>query len=256
MPAAASTVLAGTKEELVRLQSDIGMLQDQMREFEKTITENYSGLKSLMEQLNDQVAESTMILKRIADDLERQETDSRSDKNEIIPEIKNLSGKLDDALTSISALARQVSELQVQSTPPDRFIPSDLSSADTIFDQAFRHLIEGSWEMAIQGFNTYLNLFPSGDRATAAHYNIGEAYYNMERYSQAMEVFTRIIDENADSDKVASALYKRGKSALKIRDYDTAEADFKNLMEKYPEAPETGLAKVELQDLDISGNIR
>jgi len=254
--AAALPAQAGTKEELVRLQQDISMLQDQILEFEKTLTENNAGLKSLIEQLNDQVAQSNMLLNKVVIALEQQSTSDRSGKDEILPEIQRLSGKFDDALTSISALARQVSELEVQSKSTSRLVPSNLSSADATYNQAFHNLIEGKWDLAIQGFSTYLDMFPSGDKATAAHYNIGEAYYNMERFPQAIEVFTLIIDKNADSDKVASALYKRGKSALKIQENEKAAADFKNLMEKFPEAPETGLAKAELQDLGISSNTR
>ena len=254
--AVASIAQAGTKEELVRLQQDVSMLQDQILEFEKTLNENNDGLKSLIEQLNDQVAKSNLLLDKIVTSLEQQATVDRSGKNELLPEIQRLSGKFDDALTSISALARQVSELKVQSKPTNRMTPSDLSSADATFDQAFHNLIEGNWESAIQGFNTYLNLFPSGDKAAAAQYNIGEAYYNMDRFPQAIEVFTRIIDENANSDKVASALYKRGKSASKMQDYEKATADFKVLMEKFPEAPEAGLAKAELQNLGISNSTR
>jgi TolA-binding protein len=249
-----SSLQAGTKEDLVRLQNDVITLQNQFREFDKTLNENHSSLKSLIEQLNDQAATSNVLLNRIVAALEQQASEDGSGKDEIVPEIQELSSKLTEVLTSISALARQVSDLKVQSQPINRRITSDLSSADTIFDQAFKDLVQGNWELALQGFNTYLNLFPSGDKAAAARLNIGEVYYNMDRFPEAMNVFSRIIDENSDSDKVAVALYKRGLSALELQESENAVSDFKNLIERFPEAPESGLAKAKLQTLGISNN--
>ena len=62
--AALPSVLAGTKEELVRLQSDVLALQNQIREFDKNYNERLEGLKSLVVQLNDQVARSQVVLDR------------------------------------------------------------------------------------------------------------------------------------------------------------------------------------------------
>jgi tol-pal system protein YbgF len=249
-----SSLQAGTKEDLVRLQNDVITLQNQFREFDKTLNENHSSLKSLIEQLNDQAATSNVLLNRIVAALEQQASGDGSGKEEIVPEIQELSSKLTEVLTSISALARQVSDLKVQSQPINRRITSDLSSADTIFDQAFNDLVQGNWELALQGFNIYLNRFPSGDKAAAARYHIGEVYYNMNRFPEAINVFSRIIDENSDSGKVASALYKRGLSALELKESENAITDFKNLIEMFPEAPESGLAKAKLQTLGISNN--
>lgn len=249
-----ASVQAGTKEELMRLQNDINDLRNQFREFEKTLNDSNSGLKTLVEQLNDQTAKSNMLLEKISGALDKLSSGDNSQKEEMLPEIKDLSDKVDEMIMSISALARQVADLKVQSAPAARFVPSDLSSADATFNQALQDLIEGNCDLAIQGFNTYLDLSPSGDKASAARYYIGEAYYNLKQFPQAIEAFTRIIDENADSGKVASALYKRGKAYLEIKESGKAVEDFKGVINKFPEAPEAGLAKAELQGLGISIN--
>ena len=50
------SILAGTKEEIIRLQSDVLQLQNQIRMLQKSIDDNGSVFRSLLEQLNDQVA--------------------------------------------------------------------------------------------------------------------------------------------------------------------------------------------------------
>ncbi len=106
---------AGTKEELLRLQSDVLALQNQIREFEKSFNEKTEGLKSLVVQLNDQVAKSTVILGRVSAALENQTSGVRSSDQTMLQEIRNLSTKIDDNATRISAMAQQLIELKVQS---------------------------------------------------------------------------------------------------------------------------------------------
>ncbi len=250
-----SYVQAGTKEELQALKQDVLTLQNQFREFEKTLNEyntGLAGIKSLIEQLNDQAAKSNMLLDRVAVVIEKQSSEDTSQEDKILREIQTLSSKNDEMATSLAALARQVSELKVQSLPVNVPLSADLSSADTVFNQAFYDLIEENYELAISGFNAYLTQFPSGDKAAAARYNIGEAYYYMSRFEPAITAFTQVIDENTDSSKVASALYKRGKAFLGNQDTEMAVEDFKLVIRRFPDAPEAALSKAELQDLGVA----
>ena len=180
---------AGTKEELVRLQNDVNDLRSQLLEFEKILNENNSGLKSLIEQLNDQVASSNMLLDKIAAAVQQQASQETADASTIVPELQTLSVKIDEMITSLTALASQVSELKVQSKSTQQFIPSNVSASDATFNQALNDLIGGESDLAIQGFQAYLNYFPAGDKAAAARYYIGEAHYNMNRYPEAIEAY-------------------------------------------------------------------
>jgi len=242
---------AGTKEELMRLQNDVITLQNQFREFERILNENNSGIKSLVEQLNDQVAKANMLLDKVVTSLQQQAESQNSEEDAVAPEIRALSAKLDEMIPILSAISSQVSDLKVQSKPTHQFLPTDGSASDATFNQALNDLIGGESDLAIEGFNAYLKFFPSGDKADSATYYIGEAHYNMKRYPQAMESFTQIIENSADLARVASALYKRGESALAMDLKDSAIADFKQVIQRFPEAPEASLSKAELQSLGV-----
>jgi tol-pal system protein YbgF len=112
--------------------------------------------------------------------------------------------------------------------------------------------VQGNFDLAIQGFTAYLNSFPTGEKAAAAHYNIGEAYYSQNKIPAAIAAFTRIINDYPSSDRVASALFKRGKAELESKERQNAIADFKAIIEKFPAAPESNLAKTALADLGVS----
>ena len=249
--ALSATSQAGTKEELMRLQNDVITLQNQFREFERVLNENNSGVKTLVEQLNDQVAKANMLLDRIVASLQEQAASRASEGSVLAPEIRALSSKIDEMMPILSAISNQVSELKVQSKPIHQILPTDVSASDATFNQALNDLIAGDSDIAIEGFDAYLKFFPSGDKADSAKYYIGEAHYNMKRYAQAMESFGDIIERSPDLARVASALYKRGKSAQAMGMKESAIADFDQVIRRFPEAPEASLSKAELQTLGV-----
>jgi tol-pal system protein YbgF len=253
---------AGTKEELMRLQSDVLALQNQIRMIEKTFNDQTEGLKSLVVQLNDQVGKSNLLLAKISSSLENQVAGGKANDQTLLQEMRNLSGKIDDTSTRISALAQQVSDMKVQSAPLTQRAYQSIGneggnpsvSPDTIYTQAYKDLVQGNLDLAIEGFSAFIRNFPTNDKAAAAQYNIGEAYYNQHKMPQAIAAFTRILNDYPNSDKVASALFKRGKAELAIGEKDNAIEDYKTVVRKYPAAPEANLAKAELDNLGVDLN--
>ena len=167
--AALPSLQAGTKEEIMRLQSDVLTLQNQIREAEKTFSERIDGLKSLVVQLNDAVGTSSATLNKITALLEGQSSGVRSVDQSVLQEIRNLSAKMDDSATRISALAQQLSELKVQykALSQEESQPAT-PSPDAMYSQAMRDFVQGNFDLAIQEFTAYVNSYPGGDKAAAA----------------------------------------------------------------------------------------
>jgi tol-pal system protein YbgF len=237
-------------EELVRLQSDVLTLQEQIREIDKTFNERIDGLKSLVIQLNDQVAKSGLTIDKVSAILENQSSGDRSSNQTLLQEIRKLSEKIDDAGTRISAMAQQLNELKVQSKALNQeSTPGGNLSPEALYNQAFSDFVQGRFEMAVQGFSAYITTYPAGEKAADALLYTGEAYSSQNKLPQAVAAFTRIINDYSTSEKVSSALYKRAKVELAMQERDNAIADFKNIVEKFPASPESDLAKTELSTL-------
>jgi cell division protein FtsL len=111
---ASSSAQAGTKEELVRLQTDVLALQNQIRSLEQTFSDQTQGLKSLVVQLNDQTGKMNLLLEKVSSLLETQAEGGKSGDEAVLQEIAKISVKLDDTTTRMSALAQQLSDLKVQ----------------------------------------------------------------------------------------------------------------------------------------------
>jgi tol-pal system protein YbgF len=257
---AAAPSVAGTKEELVRLQNDVLTMQNQLRLLENSFNEQIQGLKSLIAQLNDQMGVSNKLLGKMATSLEGRTVGEKSDTQAVLQEIRSLKARVDDTATTLSALALQVSEMKVQSKAMNERAyqsasgdPAALSlSADSIFNEAYNDLVQGNFDLAIEGFTAFIKNFPSSEKADDAQYNIGEAYYNSRRLPQAIASFTRVIDDYPAADKVASAYFKRGKAEVALGENENAIEDFKLIVQKYPTAPEASLAKTELENLGVN----
>jgi len=258
--ASVTSSLAGTKEELVRLQSDVLTLQNQLRLLENSFNEQIQGLKSLVVQLNDQIGVSNKLLGTMATSLEGRTEGQKTDTQAVLQEIRSLKARVDDTATTLSALALQVSEMKVQSKAMSerayQSVPGDPAalslSADTIFNEAYNDLVQGNFDLAIEGFSAFIKSFPSSEKADDAQYNIGEAYYNSRRLQQAIAAFTRVIDDYPNADKVTSAYFKRGKAEVALGENENAIEDFKLIVQKYPTAAEASLAKTELENLGVN----
>jgi len=243
---------AGTKEEIVRLQNDVIALQNQFREFEKTFSEKVDGLKSLVVQLNDQAADTNKILGSVKTSIDNQTSGVRSSDQALLQEIRELSRKVDESATRISALAQQIADLKVQSKSiSQESALSRTQSPDALFDRANDDLLGANFDLAIQGFTAYLKNNPGGVKTSAALYGLGEAYFNQTKMPEAIAAFTRVITEFPGDERVATALYRRGQAELAISEPDNAKADFRQIIEQYPKSSEASLAKAELQKLGV-----
>jgi len=243
---------AGTKEDLLRLQNDVLQLQTQIRELDKAFNERTDGLKSLVVQLNDQVAKSGLVLDKIASQLEMQNSGTRSADETLIKEIRSLSGKIDDFATRISAMAQQLNELKVQAKTLNQESASGGGlSPDALYNQAYIDLVEGKRDLAIQEFTTYVERYPGGEKAASALLYIGDAHMTQNRLSEAISAFTRIVNEYPGASVIPSALFKRATAELARKESAEAIADLKNIVEKYPATPEAENAKNRLRELGV-----
>jgi tol-pal system protein YbgF len=243
---------AGTKEEILRLQSDVNALRDQLRGFEKTFMERTDGIKSLVVQLNDQVAKSNMILDRVSKTLENQASGVQSTNQTLLQEIRNLSAKIDDAGTRISAMAQQMADLKVQSKPLSQEPSGGASSDESMYNQALNDYIQGNFDLAIQGFTAYMNSYPGGTRAADAQFYLGDSYSAQNKLREAIIAFSRVINDYPGVEKVPTALFKRATAELAMQETDNAIADYRDVIERFPEAPEAARAQAELRKLGVS----
>jgi len=147
-------------------------------------------------------------------------------------------------------------------SPPLRPTTGALKPQD-IYQAAYIDFSKGSYSLAIAGFREFLRRFPEHELAGGGQYWIGESYLSLARgYTntdqadkaeesllQAVLEFKKVLANYPRSDKVPTALYKEALALIDLKQPQQAQARLKYLIENFPQAEETPLARERLATL-------
>lgn len=123
-------------------------------------------------------------------------------------------------------------------------------SPQRLYDTAWADYTAGQWDLAIEGFTTYIRTFPRNDAADNAQYYIGESYYSDGRFAEAVEAFTRVISGYPKSDVLPNAYYKRGLVHERLNQPDRARESYDLALKSFPDTDAGRLARQRLDALN------
>ena len=118
-----------------------------------------------------------------------------------------------------------------------------------LYNKSYRAVRDGKPETAIRGFRLFLRLFPKSQLAAHSQYWLGEAYYALKQYPEALDEFLNLITRYPNSRKVPDAYYKRGLAYIRRNFPLNATLEFEKLVESFPSHPISEKARVQLQNL-------
>lgn len=123
------------------------------------------------------------------------------------------------------------------------------SSAAGLFEAAQRDFNRGNYQLAIAGFDDFLELAPSAEQADNAQYWKGECYYSLGDMDRAIQEFLKVRDIYPEGDAVASATLKIGYAFLRKGDSATAGRYFETVVREFPGTDEATLAGDKLEEI-------
>jgi tol-pal system protein YbgF len=129
------------------------------------------------------------------------------------------------------------------------------SSQETkkLYQAALGDYQRGKFDLAAQGFRSYLDQAPRGDVADTAQYYLGESLYSAKDYRNAIAEFERLVQDFPQSPQVPSALLKTGYAYYEVKDGVQGRRALRTLVEKYPTSKEAKLAEERLRLEDRIG---
>jgi len=147
-------------------------------------------------------------------------------------------------------------------SPPLRPTTGALKPQD-IYQAAYIDFSKGSYSLAIAGFREFLRRFPEHELGGNGQYWIGESYLSLARgyknadqqdkateaLTQAVVEFKKVLANYPRSDKVPTALYKEALALLELKQPEEAQARLRYLIDNFPQAEETPLARERLVSL-------
>lgn len=131
---------------------------------------------------------------------------------------------------------------EAQPTPPE--------AEKQEYQQAYDALRNGRTTQSIEGFNAFLNKYPSSQLANNAQYWLGEAYRVNQDADSARKAFNSVIDKYPDSAKVPDALLKLGYVEFDLKNWAKAREYLTRVTTDFPTSKAAQLASKKLQLID------
>lgn len=118
---------------------------------------------------------------------------------------------------------------------------------DAAYRSAFETLKAGRYEQAAQAFRTFLEQHGDSGYADNARYWLGESYYVVRSFDEAMGHFQQLLDEFPDSPKRPDALLKIGFIHYENGDLEQSRQTLERVREQHPDSTAASLAQERLE---------
>jgi TolA-binding protein len=271
--ATAAPASAATNKEHLQLMAEIRMLQEQNQQLQAVLGSLTDALKTVSTKLDDQsmaarkaMADQTLSVTNMGDNVRvlREKSDETNVRiSTVLQEIQALRQAIASmpapqpaTVTPTGDPSDPAAAPPPPAAPPSTAPPVGLS-AQRMYETSYDDYTTGRYDLAIQGFQAYIQAFPRTPNAADAQYNIGMSYYNMSmepgatpRWAEARDAFQKVVtDYPQQTNRVADAYYKLGQTYVALKQIDNARKAFETVVEKFPTTQAYALANQALQRL-------
>jgi tol-pal system protein YbgF len=135
--------------------------------------------------------------------------------------------------------------------PPTAANPPPNVSPTQMWDRVYAVYTAGQFDLAVEGFQSYIRTFPTSPQADDAQLYIGHSLYSAGKYAEAVTALQKVITGYPQSDSVPAAYYKLGLTYEAMKQFEQARRAFETVIKNHPAAYEATLAKqalVRVQD--------
>jgi tol-pal system protein YbgF len=241
--AMASPSTAADKKEIERLALQVANLQGQVISVQRSLDEALAELR----RLNQTLAQQSNTIRTSVEEERRRSEASQVALRDVVDRL----GELSETVQAIRGGG--MVGLPPLTAPADGNSPAtDVDPAGSapppreLYQQAYADLALGNYEIAIQGFETYLEHYPETEFSDNARYWIGECYYGQKKHAEAIEAWNTLLRDFPSSDKVPDARVKKGMSLEHLGRRSQALLEYRYVLDRYPNAPAARIAREKL----------
>ncbi len=221
-----------------------------------------------LRQQNSQLQRELDKLKKQLADLEFANKQDKADMaarvDEVLSQMEATQSQLHDTNFRISSFDRRPASTSSQpdptfpTDPPDTVTsqpnanprPFEVDRSRELYNTAYRDLIRGNYQLALQGFQQFTRQYTNSDLIDNAQYWIGEVFYAQGRYQNAIDEFEKVLKLYRAGDKTASSMLKIGYSYINMDEVEQGKIYLEEILNDYPETEEANLARGRLANLN------
>jgi tol-pal system protein YbgF len=123
--------------------------------------------------------------------------------------------------------------------------PANVSPTQ-MWDRVYAVYTAGQFDLAVDGFQSFIRTFPTSPQADDAQLYIGHSLYSAGKYGEAVTALQRVISDYPKSDSVPTAYYKLGSTYEAMKQFDAARKAYETVIKNYPTGVDAQLAQQSL----------
>ena len=242
-----------TKDRLIRLQTQVETLQQQMTAMQRSFDERMGVMRSLVEQSTDNVNKMAGTLGRLEKTLTTQSAESGDKVDQVSQQVQSLQDAVDELKTRVARLSQQLEDLEAARANIGAAAPvpdaAAAPPADVLYKNALADYTAGRYELAMQQFNDYLKFYRTGELAGNAQFYLADIYFRQQNYQEAIRGYDIVLEQYPGGNKAAAAHLKKAYALLELGRRDDGVRELRALITRYPKTVEATRARERLRKL-------
>ena len=134
--------------------------------------------------------------------------------------------------------------------PPAQTAPSGAPVGD-LYNTALRDYIAAKYAIALTEFNEVIRTSPGDQLAGNSWYYLGEIDYREGKYAAAIKDYDHVLDQYPANQKLPVSHLHKGQALLAVKDRDAAIAEFRALVQRFPNSAEAVQARSKLNGMGV-----
>jgi TolA-binding protein len=267
MVALAAPMLApAASKEMQELQRDVAILQQQVKDLQKSQDEKLAAITELARQAIEAANRANTGVAVISSNLDKNLKD-QTDKiaapvvgvstrvNDMGAEIHTLSQAMGDLTSTLNRMQAQLTDMgnavKVMQAPPvapppqpgGSSAPSAAAPAndappmgmEAMYNGARQDYVGGKYDLAVQEFADYLKYYGNSNLAPNAQFYIAMIHFPQGSYETAVKEFDLVLEKYQDNPKTAESMLFKGRALVKLPGHKTDGAnEFMEVIRRFP----------------------
>jgi tol-pal system protein YbgF len=242
---------ADTDKEHKLIMAEIRMLQEEQQQVRQTLATLNDTLKAINARMDadasryqkvfadqklavESVAEAARVLREKADETAVRLSTMAQELQSIRQSMSSINTSTvpsptgDPAAADPSAASTATSPVSGGSNPPAPNL-----SPTVFWDRVYATYTAGQFDLAVDGFQSYIRAFPTSPRAAEAQLYTGHSYYNAGKYAEAAAALQKTITDYPQSSVLPEAYYKLGTTYEALKQFDQARRALETVIKNY-----------------------
>lgn len=181
-------------------------------------------------------------------------------RNEIATSVADLQTQIRRLQENLNDLTERIAKQKSGSTVikdspgatnPGGVTPSaqNTLTCDTLYDESYLLIRKGDYQKAVESFQRYLAACPQHESVDNAYFWIGECYYALEKYADAVPQFDFLLKNYKNGRNTTRAMFKLARCYQELGQKADAKKAYQRVIDEFGGTLEAEQAKERLKEL-------